>query len=205
MRLFDRHLVVLLGLVALTGIALALPRLADDSDAAGLRLPPPVVDGWIATDSVPEDVLPLDSRAREAARWTYSREGHAVFVSVACYRSSNDPEWRPSINQIAPERGAISVDHARLALSLDGVADGPVTVSRLSVRRPNRELSILYWYQVRGKTIEDGLQLRLALLASALRLRGQDVWLVRIATPAPGRPEEFAREFYPQLVKALSR
>jgi EpsI family protein len=206
MRILDRHMVVLLGLVALTGLAVALPRVTDDSTtAAPLRMLPPVVDGWVANDDAPEDILPYDSRALQATRWTYSRGDQQVFVAVARYRSRNDPEWRPSINQIAPERGASSVSHERLAMSLNGVPGRTTPVNVVSVNRPDRHLSVLYWYQVGPKTIGDSYRLRLALFLNALRLRGQEVWLVRVAAPASERPEEFLRRFYPQLVKALSR
>jgi EpsI family protein len=90
-------------------------------------------------------------------------------------------------------------------MNLNGVPGRATPVSLVSVHGPDRDLSVLYWYQVGEKTIGDAFHLRLALMLNAIQLRGQEVWLVRIATPASERPEEFLRGFYPQLVKELSR
>lgn len=205
MRLLDRRLAVLLGLVALAGLAVALPGRADDSNGgAALSALPLKADGWIATGDAPEDLLPSDPGARESARWTYSRGSRTVFVAVARYRG-NDPGWRPSINLIAPERGAISVRRERLAIGLNGVPGRATPLNLVSVHGRDRHLSVLYWYQVREQTIADAYYLRLASLLTALQLRRQEVWLVRVATPDSERPEEFLRAFYPHLVKALSR
>ena len=205
MGILDRHLALLLGLVTLTALAVALPRIAGDADAgAALHGLPPAVDGWVVTPGVPERVLPVDSRALETARWTYATEGRSVFVAIARYRSRNDPEWRPSVNQIAPEPGAISVSHERLAIDLGDVPGRAAPVNLVSVRRSDGHISVLYWYQVRDTTIADAYRLRMVLFVNALRLRGQEVWLVRIATSTSERPEDFVRAFYPRLVKVLS-
>jgi len=205
MNVFNRHLMVLLGLVALTAFAIGLPRSEDDSraEAAPVRRLPPVVDGWtIADTTAPEDVLPSDPRAREVARWTYSKGDRDVFVAIARYRSSGDPEWRPSINQIAPARGASSVRQDRLAINWNGVA---APMNTVTVKNPGRNVSVVYWYQIREQTIADEFHLRLIMLLDSLRRRGQEVWLIRIATTTAERPADFLREFYPQFVKTLSR
>ena len=95
---------------------------------------------------------------------------------------------------------------SRESLSI-GLGDGavrPLPVNFVSVRQPDGDVSVLYWYQVGHKTMADTFRLRLALVANALRLRGQDVWLVRIATSTAARPADFVRIFHPWLVKALS-
>jgi len=206
MGIFDRHFIVLLTLVALTGVAVALPRSVDDSDRATSALGgiAPPVDGWISTISVPESVLPTDPRAREAARWTYSRDDREVYVALGRYRSQNDPEWQPSIDHIAPVRDAASVSHDHLAISFNGTAGRTTRFSVVSVQSPDRRLSVVYWYQVGGKIIEGEFGLRLALLLNALRFRSEEVWLIRIAAPTSERLDEFLLGFHPQLVKMLS-
>jgi EpsI family protein len=206
MGIFDRHLIVLLGLAALTGLAVALPRSVNDSDKGtpALRGVAPAVEGWTATTSVPENMLPNDPRAREVARWTYSRGDREVFVALASYRSRNDPEWQPAIDQIAPARGAASVRHDRLAISLNGTPGRTTLFSVVSVRSPDRSLSVVYWYQVQEKIIAGEFRLRLALLLNALRFRSEEVWLIRIAAPTSEPLEEFLLGFHPQLVKMLS-
>ena len=205
MGIFDRHLIVLLGLVALTGVAVALPRSVDDSDkgTAALRGVAPAVEGWTATISVPENMLPKDPRARDVARWTYSRGDREVFVALARYRSQNDPEWQPSIDYIAPARGAASVKHESMAVRINGTP-GETRFSVVSVQTPDRGLSVVYWYQVGGKIIEGEFRLRLALLLDALRFRSEEVWLIRIAAPTSERLDQFVLGFHPQLVKMLS-
>src|SRR5262249_9373601 len=145
-----------------------------------------------------------DPRAVDVTRATFTRGDRVVFVAIGRYHPRNDPDWRPSINLIAPAIGAASVSHDRLSIGI-GSAGPPLPVNLVSVRRPGRELSVLYWYQVGDRSIAGGLRLRLALLENALRLKGQEVWLVRIATPTRERPDDFLRTLHPWLVKALSR
>jgi len=207
MGLLDRHLIVLIVLVALAGAAVALPRGIDGADAGSAALDelPLMVNGWTASASAPEDVLPHDPRARDSASWTYSQGNREIFVSIARYRPRRDSDWRPSINQIAPARGAASLKHDLLTMGLNGSPTQTTPLSVVSIRGPQRNLSIVYWYQVKEKTIAEELPLRLALLVNALRFRSPQVWLVRIATSADDQPQDFLRGFYPQLVKTLSR
>jgi len=205
MGLLDRRLTLLLALVALTGLAIALPRVAEDAPAGAAVLSmPSSLDGWMMATGAPEDVLPRDPRAIDAARATYVKDGRTVFVGIGRYRQRNDPDWRPSINLIAPEHGVASVTRESLTIGLGGGAARPLPVNFVSVRQHDGDVSVLYWYQVGRKTMADTVRLRLALLANALLLRGQEVWLVRIATSTAVRPADFVRTFHPWLVKALS-
>lgn len=162
------------------------------------------MDGWLAGEGVPEEILPRDPRAQEAIRRTYSKGNRTLWVSVARYRSGNDPQWRPSLNLIVLERGAISVDHDMLRVNADGISGRPTSMNLISVRRPDQRISVVYWYQLGGKIIADDYRLRLKLFFDTLLFRRQGLFLVRIATVGSEWPEEFLRAFYPQLMRILS-
>lgn len=205
MRIIDHSLLVLLGLVGLTGLAITLPlgegqpRLAAPIDAL-----PQQFDGWVAVEGVPEEILPHDPRALQAVRRTYTKEGHTVHLVVARYPSRNHPEGRPSLNLIAPERGAIAVQHDLLWIPLDGVPGRMIPVQRLLLKRPERPISVVYWYQLGEETIAGHYRFRLALFLDTLLFRRREVLLVRAATIGSERPEPFLWAFYPRLLKILS-
>lgn len=204
MRLFDRYLIVVFGLVALTGIATTLLHGGSGPERPALiHDVPQRVGGWVAAEGAPDDVLPIDPRALEGVRRTYVKDHRVVWVAVARYHSQNDPRWRPSVNLIVPERGAISVGHRLLEVNLDGAATGAIPVNLLSVRWPQRRVTVVYWYQLGGDTVADDYRLRLRLLLETLRFRHRALFLVRLATAEPEPPEEFLREFYPRVTDIL--
>lgn|SRR5574337_270370 len=206
MRLFDRYLIVVFGLVTLTGIAMTLLHGGSGPERlARIHDVPRRVGGWVAAEGAPDDVLPIDPRALEGVRRTYVKDNRVVWVAVAQYHSQNDPRWRPSINLIVPERGAISMRHRLLQVNLDGAATGATPVNLLSVRWPERRVTVIYWYQLGGDTIANDYHLRLRLLLETLLFRHRALFLVRLATAELESPEEFLQVFYPRVTNILVR
>ena len=206
MRLFDRYVFVVLGLVALTGVAITLPhREGKPWRTAQIRDLPRQVNGWAAVEGAPDDVLPVDPRALEGVRRTYVKENHVVWLTIARYHSQNDPQWRPLVNLIVAERGAISVQHRLLRINLDGATAPATPVNLLSLRRPERHVSVIYWYQLGKDTIADDYRLRLRRLLDTLLFRHRELFLVRLATAESDSPEEFLRAFYPHVTNSLLR
>lgn len=204
MRIFDRYLLVFLGLVALAGLAVLVPRQAGEpSPGASIHDFPQRLDGWVAVEGVPEEILPSDPRALATVRRTYAKEGLKVYSAISRYRSRNNPQWRPHLNLIGPERGAISVEHDPLQITLDGVHSRAIPVKSLAVRRRARQVRVVYWYQLGEQTIAGDYDFRLVHFVDTLLARRRELLLVRLATTDGDRPEAFTRAFYPQLMKIV--
>lgn len=205
MGLVDRYLAALFGLLALVGLAVALPR-GEGAPRRGAPLDGLAREagGWVAVEGAPEEILPSDPRALEAVRRTYARGGQTLWLTVARYRARNDPQWRPSLTLIVPERGAISIRHELLRMTLDGVAGRTAPVHLLSLRRPDRRIWVFYWYQLGDQPIADEYRLRLQLFMDTLLFRRRELLFVRMATASSERPDEFFRAFYRQLTSMRS-
>lgn len=205
MRIFDRYLLVLLGLVALAGLAISLPRWEGEARRAEpIHELPQRFDGWVAAEGAPEEILPSDPRALETVRRTYAKEGRRVFLAVGRYRSSNDPQRRPSLNLIVPERGAISVERDLHQIALEGAPGRVIPVQLVSLQRPEWQVSVVYWYQLGEQTIAGEYHFRIAHFLDTLLFRGREVLLVRLARIGNESPEAFLRAFYPELINLLS-
>ena len=204
MRIFDRYLLIFLGLVALAGATIIFPRAeGEPHGAAPIHELQQRFDGWVAVQGVPEEILPSDPRSLATVRRTYARDGLTVYIAISRYRSTNNPRWRPMLNLIGPELGAISVEHNLLQVTLEGVPPRDIQVHFLSLRRPTRKVSVGYWYQLGEQTIAGEYHFRLTHFADTLLFRRRELLLVRLATIDAEWPEEFVRAFYPQLMKIL--
>lgn len=205
MKILDRYLLTLLGLAGLAGLAISLPGGEGELlQAALVHELPPRFDGWAAVEGVPEEILPSDPRALETVRRTYAKEGHTVFLAVGRYRSLNDPQRRPSFDLIVLERGAISVERDLYQIALDGLPGRVIPVHLLLLRRPERQVSVVYWYQLGEQTVAGEYRFRIALLLDTLLFRRRELFLVRLATIGNEWPEAFLRALYPQLIQIVS-
>ena len=205
--LVDRYLLALFGLLALAGLLAALPRGEGDPHfGAPLDSLSREIDGWVGVDGVPEGILPRDPKASGSVRRTYRRSALTVWVVVARYASGHDSQRRPSLNLIVPERGAISVDREVRTLALTDRRVPALRVNVISLRRPERQTSVVYWYQLGPTTIADYYSLRLQLFIDAVRSRRRGLGLVRLAMAGPGPqwPEEVLQAFYPPLSTLVS-
>ncbi len=199
----SRHFIVLLALLAVTGGTVALsPRERNSGPSLQLDRLPALVDGWIASDGVSEDVLPTDPRAIQSLRRTYTRNGHTVMLSVARYPSWNHPEHRPLFDLIAPMSGAGEVAFDLVRVEIDGVRGRPKTaapVNVISLQRRNRPLAVAYWYQLDNEPITNEYGLRLRLFLDTLRSRPRAFALVRLAAEQPTHLAELLQALYPSL------
>lgn len=192
----NRHLVGLLTLLAVTGGAVALWT-PERSSGPSLQFDhlPALVDGWMASEGAAEHVLPIDPRAIQNFRRTYTRDGHSVMLSVARYPSWNHPDNRPLFDLIAPTRGAGEV-------AFDTIRPGaaaPVNVIRL--QRRNRSVTVAYWYQLDNEPITNEYGLRLRLFLNTLRSTPRAFALVRLAAEQPADLIEFLPELYPRITE----
>ena len=205
MKIFDRYLLALLAIVALAGVAITLPqREGEPHQPAPIRDLPRRFDGWISVEGIPEEILPSDPRALETVRRTYTREGRTVFLAVGRYRPWNDPQWRPLADLIVPERGAISVERDLHQIALEGPRGRVIPVRLLLVRRPERQVSVAYWYQLGEETVAGEYRFRAAHFLNTLLSRRREVLLVRLATIGTEWPEAFFRLCYPHLIDIVS-
>lgn len=201
----DRHLLVFFALLAITGVAVSLPRgERDPFGKARLERLPLKMGGWAATREVSEEILPGDPRAFETVRRTYTDGDRKVWVVVGRYPSRNHPQGRPSLDRIVPENRASAVAHDFVQVDLNGVPGRVTLVNRVSVQQPGGQLSVIYWYQLREQVIAGEYRLRFRLFLDTLLGRQRLLVLVRIATDSREPPEAFLRAFYPQLLDLLS-
>ncbi len=199
----SRQLIVLVVLLAVTGGTLALrSRASDDGPSVHLDSLSALIDGWIAADGVPQNVLPTDPRALQSLRRTYTRNGHSVMLSVAQYPSLNHPEHRPLAAFVVPTGDARRVAYENLTVNGTRPPDQPYFVERVnfvSLEGPNRRLAVAYWYQLDDTPITNEYALRFWLFADTLRNRPRAFTLIRLAAAQPGDLSEFLQTFYPRL------
>ncbi len=204
----SRHFIVLLALLAVAGGTLALsPSERNSGPSLQFHRLPALLDGWIASDGVAEDVLPTDPRAIQSLRRTYTRNGHTVMLSVARYPSWNHPEHRPLLDIVAPMRGAGEVAFDLVRVEIEGVPGRPKAVAPvnvISLQRRNRPLVVAYWYQLDNEPITNEYGLRLRLFLDTIRNRPRAFVLVRLAAEEPGHLAEFLQALSPRLTDLLA-
>jgi EpsI family protein len=199
----SRQLIVLLALVVAAGGALvARPRERDEPAPVRADRVPSLVADWIAAEGASEELLPTDPRAIRTLRRTYSRDGHAVLLSVASYPSWNHPDHRPLAHMIAPTQGAAEMASETLRLNLAAEAggrDGSVSVNLLSLQWRTRQLAVAYWYQLDDEPIANEYGLRLRLFVATLRGRPRALTLIRLAGRQRPDVTQFLEVFYPRF------
>jgi hypothetical protein len=202
-RVFDRRLIVLLLLVGLVALGISIPRTADQSPTSDLggRIPERV-DAWVGSPGAPEEILPIDERAVETVRRTYTDGSSTVWLALARYRPRGEAEWRPSIDRIAFARGATTVSKARVDLTTDG--GRPTTLGTVRVSRGARHVLMIFWYEVGPEVMAGEYHLRFRLFVDTLRRRRPTVVVVRMATTGPQLPQQFVRGITASLIDTRS-
>lgn len=191
------------GLVALVGVAIAVPRGEDEVPAIQTIDLPHRVGAWVGVNGVPEKILPSDPRGLAVIRRTYTEGSHTLWVAVTTYSSHNHPLKRPSIDLIVSERGAVSVSHTRLTVDLNGSTVQAISVNLLSVRRPERQFAVVYWYLLGGTAVTGEYELRARLFLNTLLGRREKLMLARVATVGTPPPELVLKEFHSYLSRSL--
>jgi EpsI family protein len=197
----DRHLGILLGCIAIAGAAIVVPNgRQGPTRPVSVDTLPRTAAQWVSVDGAPDAVVPRDERALQALRRTYSDGTSTVWLAISRYGSMSDPRKRPVLDAVIPplDPTRSTKDHARIAL--DSPRDGPVVLNRVVIRKPEGELSLMFWYQLGGDVIASDYQLRLRVLLDSLVGYQRDILLVRLATNGPPPPEGLFRALYPQIV-----
>jgi EpsI family protein len=202
MPIVDRHLVVLLGVVALSGCLLVLPfGSRESSPAAPLEGLPTQVGNWRVVAPRPEWTLTADARASESLERTYTDGTFIVSLSVTRYPSRNDPRTRPAFHRIVPTRGVSRVVHDMVPVDLNGVVQGPIPLNRVSIMHEGKPSSVVYWYQLGHEVITGEYELRVRLFLDTLSGHRRSVVLVRLAASSPDALQPFLRTSFPHLIR----
>ena len=185
-----RHLLILIGLVAVVAIALAIPRgHARAATNLGLDRIPLELGPWQASLDTAQAVLPIDERSLESLSRVYSDGRRRLWVAVARYTGDNGPGRRPSVDALASTRGAIS--GVRDAVTLPFPDGGTLPAMRLSVGWPEYTVTTWYWYRLGARAVGDEYSLRLRLGLNSVLGRSEPLLLVRVAALESEPPTAF--------------
>ncbi len=204
---------IVLGLVAVTGTLVLLPADAREVPlVAPLASVPLVLNGWTGRDG--HSVLPVDEGAQESLSRTYWSGSSTMWISIGYYPLQADGR-RPAVHALLHPIGLWSQWSERTVhLTLSEKPSASIQASLVVMRAGERELAVLYWYQVGPRSIASGHWYRLVLLYNRVVRRRAEGALVRIASPIPegATPEavlvkqtEFLQTFYPDLLRSFSR
>jgi EpsI family protein len=208
-----RFVLVTVALFVLTGTALALPRAARDIP---LPLPldaiPTVIGDWRPAPPPPDEILPRDPRAADNLVRGYTDGTRTTWVAVGYYPNQTDTRRPATGNLVYPSSGWTDLSSETVSIPLTGAPALPANL--VLVRREDRLVVILYWYQLPGGTIGSDHLYRARLMWNRIVHRRADGALVRIAAPLPtggsraqviAQQTEFLRAFLPELSRSLPR
>ncbi len=199
MTRLDRHLFVVLGLVALTALLISLPRGEVRADIRpSVDTIPLEIGAWQGrTVSGDDAALPVDVRSLESIRRTYEIGERRVWLGVARYPDENGPDIRPSPDAIAPTRGVSAVARGTARIPLDAAHD--VSAIRISTRYSNHSLTTFYWYRLGRRAISNEYGMRFWLGVNTLLRQRHPLFLVRVSTTDGQVPDDFVRLLVPHL------
>jgi EpsI family protein len=203
-----RRLGVVLALVAGAGgtVHWLPPLRVREAPALDTALPS-TLGAWMATDGVPEAVLPFDEHEAAAVRRTYRDGPRVAWISVGLFTHQDDPLRRPSVEHIYPEARAVRIESADLTMALDGL--GPTTVATRLIHRGGGQHVVAYWYQIGRHVYGSDYWYRWALVRSIVLARRGDSLLIRIAVPVDrthglSRSRSAVAELGPPVYAALA-
>lgn len=206
---------VALVLITAGGLGLLVPiRVEDVAPGAPLDLVPTALHGWTASNHVPQEILPADTRAPHPLVRTYRNGADTVWVAVGYYPSQTEARRPAARDLLFPAHGWAQLSEQAVAVPLDERGGRSLRANLVIMETRGQRVGILYWYEIQGRSIASDHWSRAALIYSRLVHRRTDGALVRVAVPAPpGAPLEtilalearFLRVFYPELVRALPR
>ena len=210
-----RFFLVAMALLAAAGAALALPRDAREVRlAVPLEAIPTVLGPWRPAEAPPEDLLPADPRAAESLLRGYTNGAVTSWVAVGFYPKQTEDRRPATGSLVFPGSGWTDLSEEAVRIPLGGPGGGTMSANLVLVRRGERRVAILYWYQLQGSSIDSDHLYRAALLWSRVVRRRADGALIRVATPVPAggssatvvaEQAEFLRAFLPALWRSLPR
>lgn len=202
-----------LALLGIAGGLLLLPHDAREVPlAAPLDLIPITFKGWTGANHVPAEVLRVDPQVPEHLFRTYQNGTQTVWVSVGYYPNQAEGRRPPAQELLFPGQGWSTLSARPVRIPLDGGSTRSIPANLLLMQTADRQVAILYWYQVRGRSIASDHWYRTLVLYHRLAHRRADGALVRIASPVPegadpaavvARQAEFIQAFYPELLRSL--
>ena len=208
-----RFVLVAVALFAITGAALALPHTAQDMP---LPIPldaiPTVLWEWGPAPPPPDEILPRDPRAADNLVRGYTDGARTTWIAIGYYPKQTDTHRPATGNLVYPSSGWTDLSSETVSIPLAGAP--PLPANLILVRRGDRQVVILYWYQLPGGTIESDHLYRARLMWNRIVHRRADGALVRVAAPVPtgGNPAqviaqqaEFLGAFLPELSRSLPR
>lgn len=184
----NRRAVYLFTALALILAAAVLSYLGSDVQPQRLRAPldhlPRVIDGWQAM--APD--RKLDDRTMELLKpqsyllRNYRKQGRAIALFVAYFGLQQEGQMIHSPRNCLPGGGwEIS---SRKQVTVPG-PNGGWRVNHLILQSELDRLSVLYWYQGRGRVEPNEYWERLSLITDAVRMRRNDGALLRLTMVMP--------------------
>ena len=210
LRLFSGLALVALGATSL--ILFGSDRTVSVPLARGLEAIPATLDSWRASTTPPGDVIPEDPGARQHLLRTYQSGSATVWVSVGYYPVLMEGRHPKAQQILLPGKGYIELTARTTTIPLEGGAP-PLPANLLLMRTPERDLSIVYWYQLGRAPVASDHGYRALLLYRRVWLGRSDVALVRVVSPVPknGDPApvvasqmHFIRALYPDLARSFA-
>jgi EpsI family protein len=170
--------------------------------------------GWQASNHVPAEVLPEDSRAPVQIVRTYHRQGETIWVAVSYYPTQTGRQRPPARDLLFPGSGWTDLSERVVDVQFGETSQDRIPATLILRRSGQGRVAVLYWYQLAGRAVASDHGYRARLLANRL-LRGRsDGALVRVAVAlrdevtsqgAVRAPAEFLSVFYPELLRVLPR
>ena len=206
-------LVVVAVLVSAGAVVLLPGRGAPTAAPVAMELRPPEVPGWSAASGAPVEVLPPDGAARSHLFATYRREGSTLWLAVGSYPDEHDGQKPAAHDLLFPSHGwsDLSERHERIPLGDGGRS---ISANVLVMRTPERQLVVMYWYQIGELNVASDHWYRTRLLWNRVTAARADSALVRLASEVPARAgaeavleteRQFVARLYPALLHQLSR
>ncbi len=206
---------VALALIAAGGLGVVVStRVENVPLAMPLELLPTALHGWTASNHVPREMLPADTRAPHHLLRAYSNGPDSVWVAIGYYPSQAEGQRPPTRDLLFPAQGWTHLSEQVVALRLGERGDRPLRANLVVMDTRDQRVAVLYWYEMQGRSISSDHWYRAALIYNRLVRRRADGALVRVAVPAPpgatvetilATEARFLSVFYPELLRMLPR
>jgi EpsI family protein len=135
-----------------------------------------------------------------------------AWFAVGFYPNQTEGRRPATRSLVFPSSGWTDLSEETVSLPMAGPNGRALAANLVMVRRGDRRVAILYWYQLAGATIESDHFYRAQLLWNRLVHRRADGSLVRVAIPVPVAVDpsaliadhaELIRAFVPELSRIL--
>ena len=146
------------------------------------------------------EVLKVDDYLNRTYR-ALPPEGADVSLYIAYYESQRQGEAIHSPQNCLPGAGWQPIASARTVLPV--VDGGAIGVNTLTVQKGLDRMSVVYWYQGRGRVVANEYANKLWLIVDSARVHRTNGALVRVVSSSPRAAEQFAGALYPRRSRFL--